>query len=510
MSEVGWEMRNETYKKLSMREESSIEQQGVVSMERKVTRNLHILITFLHITFSLLCCDYFTFVNGFVSTTLQVRRPYIRHHHQITRTRSIRSRLFSIRNDDESSSSILLPILLHRMTVFFDSMVHPATQRFFLVCRPVTKERIHNHCPLRELGCAWDATTALQIFRSDDQQQPDTPCSSFNRLENAVQRTIDFYSAAYEDIGASSSGGGSGGIGKSLHREILQEPPNIAHSALLILTAIGAMRLSLLSDESNMVDALTQGILSMQRPDGAFKTHFGSGNIDQGIAFYPGEAMTAIMEAYVASSGESGVQQGSILKQETRDQIMPAMIKALEFYQHLYRQGQLDTNFNIWQVSAFARFVYVLNPHHDDDATKYEHSAWMTRSSAISYVRDLCRDIVASPSWRMLARGRSFYPNLATVEIACGLDAIVQGSRVLVTSPLVEDEYSKNAEDLLLFRNAIDNGVEYIHWSLDRVPNDAVVGYGGLGFGGTQVMEQRLDVTGHALAALAKMVGTPR
>jgi hypothetical protein len=30
-------------------------------------------------------------------------------------------------------------------------------------------------------------------------------------------------------------------------------------------------------------------------------------------------------------------------------------------------------------------------------------------------------------------------------------------------------------------------------------------GCGGLGFGGIQVMEQRLDVTGHAVSALAKL-----
>jgi hypothetical protein len=202
--------------------------------------------------------------------------------------------------------------------------------------------------------------------------------------------------------------------------------------------------------------------------------------------------MTAIMEAYVVSESIEG-----ILKPGTRDKIIPAMIRALEFYQHLYNQGQLDTNYNIWQVSAFARFVDVL---HNDHAKKEE----ALLKTASGYVLELCRDIIASPSWKMLERGRSFYPNLATVEIACGLDAIVQGVRVASLRNSHQQGRDDAAEELLS-RNA-NNAIEFINWSLDRVPKEAVVGNGGLGFGGIQVMEQRLDVTGHALAALAKIV----
>ena len=101
--------------------------------------------------------------------------------------------------------------------------------------------------------------------------------------------------------------------------------------------------------------------------------------------------------------------------------------------------------------------------------------------------------------FRMFSRGRSFYPNLVTVEIACGLDAVrMQGSRVAFEQ--------KREEDLkLLLRNA-DNAVEFLCWAQDRVPEDAIVGYGGLGYGGLQVMEQRLDVTGHALSGMSKLV----
>jgi len=34
---------------------------------------------------------------------------------------------------------------------------------------------------------------------------------------------------------------------------------------------------------------------------------------------------------------------------------------------------------------------------------------------------------------------------------------------------------------------------------------NCIVGNGGLGYGGIQVFEQRLDVTGHAISALVKL-----
>ena len=67
-------------------------------------------------------------------------------------------------------------------------------------------------------------------------------------------------------------------------------------------------------EASNAMDGLARGILSMQRNDGAFRTYFPSSSNDvanhsnndvtKGIEFYSGEAMTALLDAYVHSKGE--------------------------------------------------------------------------------------------------------------------------------------------------------------------------------------------------------------
>jgi len=152
-----------------------------------------------------------------------------------------------------------------------------------------------------------------------------------------------------------------------------------------------------------------------------------------------------------------------------------------------------------WQVHAFSTYFLVLRRINMNDGTGDDNlQKNEIASEAANFCLDMCHDIVRSPSWRMLSRGRSFYPNLVTVEIACGLDAVMQGSRVAFEE--------KREEDLkLLLRNA-DNAVEFLCWAQDRVPEDAIVGYGGLGYGGLQVMEQRLDVTGHALSGMSKLV----
>jgi hypothetical protein len=101
-----------------------------------------------------------------------------------------------------------------------------------------------------------------------------------------------------------------------------------------------------------------------------------------------------------------------------------------------------------------------------------------------------------------VSRGRSFYPNLSTVEIACGLDALGMGARVLLLS---EGEDGGDLPISLVARH-IDAALDFLVWAQDRVSADAVVGYGGLGHGGYCVTEQRLDVTGHALGAVANLV----
>jgi hypothetical protein len=109
----------------------------------------------------------------------------------------------------------------------------------------------------------------------------------------------------------------------------------------------------------------------------------------------------------------------------------------------------------------------------------------------------MCEDIIQSKSWKYeLARGQSFYPNLDTIEIACGLDALADGMRVArATADARLEAFERQAK----------NAVSFLQWAQEQVPPNVAVGRGGLGYGGVTVLEQRLDVTGHAISALTKL-----
>lgn len=370
-------------------------------------------------------------------------------------------------------------VMLQRMTTFVSSMVDPPLGRFYSLSRPPTQERLHQHNPIRDLAAAWDATTLLDFWVSTNQHSIDAQIQQ--TLCNATLNTIE----AYDTFVSVDSGG------VALDSTVLKEPSNVAHSALLLLSSINAINLSILScqQESIPINDLVRGILGMQRPtDGAFCITFNSDvsdtNVYTGIEFYPGEAMVALMEVHSLS-----LKMNGILEESTRQAILPAMKQAFEFYSNYYHEGDVDTNYNIWQVQAFARLLDALVVDGDTDEE-------MARLVA-DYVLELCLGIVESRSWKELGRGRSFYPNLETIEICCGLDVIAEGIRVAL---LVNDD----AKATLLWRNA-KNAIYYLQEMQNQVPLGEF-GSGGLGFGGIQVMEQRLDVTGHAMSALVKLV----
>lgn len=258
----------------------------------------------------------------------------------------------------------------------------------------------------------------------------------------------------------------------------------------MLLATTGAIRLHHDTAILNQVpiDGLMRGILSMQHHmgpnSGAFQSVFGqsltnnmgsaygAGNVLNDVEFSPGEAMVALMEVYELSSSHS-----HMLPATTRNLILPSMERAFHFYSQLYQDREsfgIGTNYNIWQIQAFARYLPFAEPR--------------TAPLVETYICQMCQDIIQSRSWKELNRGRSFYPNLKTIEIACCLDALAAGC--------APDQH---------WRRQVESAVDFLQWSQDRVPPDAPVGRGGLGHGGYHVMDQRLDVTGHAVSALVQL-----
>ena len=405
-----------------------------------------------------------------------------------------------------------------------------------------------------------------QVLKVQQHQQQiqSTTTSTIERrrqlLRNVVLQSIETYGTLFvcaDDTTKtmkntdSNNNNNNNSNGIALHCDVLKEIPNIAHNGLLLLTLIGSERLFLKDDDNdlfdnspNIIDELTRGILFMQRNDGAFRTHYsnnsnnGNSNdndnddddVYKGIEFFSGEAMTALMEVYSYYSIDVTTVIGIDEQTTTINRILPAMKRALRFYRTYYDEGRcngsVDVNYTIWQVQAFSRLFLVLQQKQQQyyDENNNNNDDEIIMNDAADYCLDMCNDIIRSPSWKMLSRGKSFYPNLSTIEIACGLDPLVQGTRVAVavavavtkihhnqhdvssSSSTLPSSENKNDYTRLLFMRNIDNAIDFLQWSQDRIPKDSKVGYGGLGYGGFVVMEQRLDVTGHALSAISKLL----
>jgi hypothetical protein len=424
-----------------------------------MTRNVTLLL--------LLLCSFV------VAATIAFASQPFSYHNTATANRRSRHfvRLFQSTFDDHHEQ------LLLEMTRFFaEDMVDPTTKRFYYLCLPSRGECQHVHFPMRDLAAAWDGTKALEFSYALNQFNLVT---LQQQLKDAVKNTLTFYSTSFCSVNQVVGGGG----GVSLDKTLLLEAPNIGHSAMLLLGTCNALRLGIVQVNEIPLDGLTRGILSMQLENGAFGIDFADEkNFLRGIEFFPGEAMLALMHVYMSSK----VTMSQILEDSTQAAILPAMERAFDFYSQHYRTADVDINYNIWQALAFAKLYDALPPTN------------LQQQRVAEYVLTLCQEICQSRSWKYeLARGKSFFINVETVEIACGLDALAEGSRIA--------QLEQNEDMARLFQIHTGHAGDFLQWAQDQVPLDSVVGRGGLGYGGIQVLEQRIDVTGHAISALTKL-----
>jgi hypothetical protein len=403
------------------------------------------------------------------------------------------------------------PEMLMKMTSYFASMVDPNVFRFYYQCLPTSGGMVHGHCPIRDLGSAWDATTLLDYHHShhckDSSAAQDVVVkSSLERLSKAIQSTIEAYSMntrwnIWKDHDDQTC--------IALSSQLLQEPSNIAHSSFLILATMGAMRLQLLEDTKHQVpvEELVNGILSMQQNDsGAFAIHFGSSDIFRGIEFYPGEALLALLQVAAEWSGNHDSTMN------LRARIINAAKCAFLFYSDFHSQGNIDPRytsfFGNWQVQCFTKLFDIIIQNDQPNSLTYTTPAESSLTSSVvgqcsvevtmddvaNYIFRLCDNIIDSRHWKLLDQRR--YDTLSTVEIACGLEALAEGTRVAM------DRIDRTR--VQRYWHHVRNAVEFLALIQDQVGIGSV-GYGGLGHG-LGLYEQRLDVTGHAVNALVKLI----
>lgn len=376
--------------------------------------------------------------------------------------------------------------MLARMTNYFHSMVDPRTDRFYYRCLPEAGRHIHGHSPIRDLASSWNTANCLSFWGEND-IQPQVR----SELYDAVVATIEAYSgeSSFQTFGNSCA---------ALSPKLLREQSTIAHSAFLILSTVGALRLPLLNAETCTVpiEDLVNGILSMQRDNGAFTIQFGSDDIYQGIEFYPGEAMLALVDAL------------DVVSPARRQDIVAAVRRAFVFYADYYRQGHVRKSyisfFGNWQVNCFAKLIDVLREEEEItpavSAGDGLAASSVTSTVVTNYVLELCDAIVSSDPWQRLHRGD--YDMLATVEIACGLEAIAEGNRIALKADS-EAIHSDVMNRVSLYWRYVEHAVQFLLTVQDQLQLGAV-GFGGLCHG-IDMVEQRLDVTGHAVNALIKV-----
>jgi hypothetical protein len=395
--------------------------------------------------------------------------------------------------------------MLSKMTFYFNSMVDPFTNRFYYRCLPKrpnipeSRRRLHGHSPIRDLGAAWDTANLLTFW---DQTSTDrAPCKAMKaRLSASVIATINAY------IGPTWLTFDDSPWCVALPSRFLKEPSTIAHSAFMILSSLGARQLSILDPPVVPIDSLVRGILHMQKDNGAFAIHFGNDDILQGIEFYPGEAMLALLASYEASADSP-----DLLSPSARMKVVPALQRAFIFYSAYYRHDNVDERytsfFGNWQVQCFARLFDAL--HHEEQKqesaiananTNLDATSSVTATAVADYVLELCDSIVASGPWQLLRKGN--YTNLSTVEIACGLEALAEGCRLAVELHSASSSLSASGK-LSGYWPYVESAIQFVANVQNEVP-DGVIGSGGLGYG-MLVPEQRLDVTGHAVNALIKV-----
>lgn len=389
-------------------------------------------------------------------------------------------------SDNSDWNDRIAPMIRH-MKGFFGFIVDDSTDRLYLYARPLSQERLHAYCPLRELGCTWDATKVLAW------QDPDEDGSTEAILRDAVQTTLRYYGQSFMPLA---------GGGVSLDSAILGQQATLAHTALFVLAAVGASSVRYTKNEFEDFpwNDLVIGMLSCQRPDGSFATDFGaSPTSNDDLPFVPGQALTALLEAYQYSHAcrHSGTLR---LDNRTHRRVLESATRALGYYSSFFQTHKLDlgANYPIWQVQAFARLVLL-----EETATNHLDctSLPLEYQEASDYVLDLCSAITASPAWRMIRRGPSFFANLNALEIVCGLEALALGVLVAQKSCSTTKHKDENNVVLDTLKQYAAYAVDFVQWSQQRLPPSSPY-FGGLGYGGLVVTEQRVDVTGHALSAL--------
>ncbi|RPJ04617.1 MAG: hypothetical protein EHM36_09860 [Deltaproteobacteria bacterium] len=333
-------------------------------------------------------------------------------------------------------------VLRERLALIFEwykGMVNRQTGRVVYLYDPVTETLVADGSPIRDIASIWD----MEILGDYLNRQ---------ELQPAVERSLDHYIHYLTKRDGYTI----------LDPRLLGEPSSIAHSAFMLLSLIH----SRLSDRKEKAQPLADGILVQQRTDGSYKIYFGSER-DDGLEFYPGEAMLALLETYRLTKEKrylESVEQG-FLYYKTK------------YYERNRVQPGLLPYFANWQ-SQFCRLLY-------EDTQKEE-------------LRGRVRDYVFQLHDKMIERG--FYERIGrypekqiSVEVACALEGLNDAFAIAL---------QENHDHKGTYRDSVCTALAYL-LKLQCVRHCAEKERGCFGFSFSD-HTQRIDVTGHFVNGMIK------
>jgi hypothetical protein len=330
---------------------------------------------------------------------------------------------------------------------WYKGMVDGETKRLVYEYRPEDEVAIADGSPIRDIAAIWDMAI-LSGFLGRSELRP------------VIGRSLEHYGSFLIPHGASLI----------LDSRCIGEPSGIAHSAFLALafldSGIAGRKAEAEAETQATAKALVDGILRQQREDGSYRIYFG-GERDEGLDFYPAEAMLAIMAAYEATHDRrylESVERGFDFHEVNRP---PRSIgpERLVFYAN-------------WQA---------------------QYTALLHRHATTSKRRQAIRDYVLALHDRIVDEG--FYDELerdparqATVEVACALEGVADAYEIAARE---QDARRKNA-----YEACIRIALAFL-FRAQRLEDCTPRERGGFGHTLSE-RTQRIDVTGHVAAGFIK------
>jgi hypothetical protein len=338
---------------------------------------------------------------------------------------------------------------------WYRKMLSPDTGRLVYRYDPETGDVVANGSAIRDIASVWDLEQLGEFLGRHD-------------LALTAERSLRHYLGMLEERDGA----------RFFDSSRLGEPAGIAHAAFLLLAVLG----SSVSGRDRIAGGLAEAILRQQRPDGSYRIYFGP-EPDDGIEFYPGEAMLALL------TWDAGrpVGRGRLHRSRKAAPIPPrpptpgpgvaSAARAFEHYRKHLPPGAVSDGLVIFYGNWVAQYGGLLHAATSDPVLQEEVS---------DYVFALHDRIVARGFYEEISRRPV---NQATVEVGCALEGVVSAYEL---ARRVGDERRAAAYAGAAQRaSAWLRDAQCLHGCTPRE-------YGG--FGDSRLdRRQRIDVTGHVL-----------